>query len=178
MTVTPSFGGLQCWSRYSDWRSFELKAIRSPYITYRSRKARIVCIYHLGPKYPMPLLGRNRCRDGLFMFTKLLSEWWGTWDTRTQGACKTYSAAVSNWGLGNSSRPLTPPAIKPIDERERICSGPTRDPGHPRMARAIHGWPDIPGWPGYGRPTVDPWMAWVCSGPTGDPGHPGIIHLV
>ena len=37
--------------------------------------------------------------------------------------------------------------------------------------QAIRGWPDIPGWPGYGRPTVDPWMAWVCSGPTGDLGH-------
>ena len=50
--------------------------------------------------------------------------------------------------------------------------------------QAIRGWPDIPGWPGYGRPTMDPWMAWVFranggSRPSADgPGHPGIIHLV
>ena len=39
-------------------------------------------------------------------------------------------------------------------------------------ARGQPGTQAVRGWPGYGRPTVDPWMAWVCSGPTGDPGHP------
>ena len=29
-----------------------------------------------------------------------------------------------------------------------MCSGPTADPGHPRMGRAIRGWPGVRGWPG------------------------------
>ena len=31
-----------------------------------------------------------------------------------------------------------------------LCSGPVADPGHLRMARAIHGWPGIRDWPGDG----------------------------
>ena len=37
----------------------------------------------------------------------------------------------------------------------RICSGPVADPGHPRMARAIHGWPGVRDWPGKTGPSAD-----------------------
>ena len=52
------------------------------------------------------------------------------------------------------------------------CSGPVTDPGHPRMARAIHRWPGIREWPGDTGPFADPWMAWLCLGPfTDNPPH-------
>ena len=35
------------------------------------------------------------------------------------------------------------------------CSGPAADSGHPRMARAIHGWPGVRGWPANGGPSTD-----------------------
>ena len=56
-----------------------------------------------------------------------------------------------------------------IGEGQAICSGPVADPGHPRMARAIRGWPGIRDWPGKTGPVADPWMAWLCSGPVADP---------
>ena len=81
----------------------------------------------------------------------------------------------------------------PCPKRKEIlpCPNETKLPREPRREKkschtvrgqpgtqAIRGWPDIPGWPGYGRPTVDPWMAWVCSGPTGDPGHPRMARAI
>ena len=39
--------------------------------------------------------------------------------------------------------------VTSADIRWGLCSGPVADPGHPRMARAIHGWPGVRDWPGY-----------------------------